>query len=493
MTAAGAILSERNSFVAGRWIDGDDSFPVVNPADESVVTELGATPLKEVDRAVAEARRSFDEGIWALRPARERAQALHALLDYLESVHQPFVATMVAEAGQPVMFAERAQYSAGLALSRDTIDLFLALAEEEANPVPLDELVNGRVAASFRRYEPVGVVTAITPYNGAIIMAFQKLIPALMAGNSVILRPSPLTPLSSLVFGSAAEAGGLPAGVLSVVVEQGAEGAELLTSDPRVDMVSFTGSTVVGRQILAQAAPTVKRVALELGGKSAQIYLEDALHRVAQGAAQVIAMTAGQACVSATRMLVPQEHKAAALEAATAAYTFLKVGPPSDPEAMVGPLITAAQRERCERFVALAVDDGATVVCGGGRPAGLDRGYYFEPTVLDVPDNANPAAQEEIFGPVLAVIGYEDIDDAVRIANDSIYGLSGQIYSADTAAATAVARRIRTGAVNVNTSMFNAYAPSGGYKQSGLGRERGVDGIRSFQEVKHISVGELPK
>jgi aldehyde dehydrogenase (NAD+) len=204
-------------------------------------------------------------------------------------------------------------------------------------------------------------------------------------------------------------------------------------------------------------------------------------------------MTAGQACVSATRMLVPQEHKAAALEAATAAYTFLKVGPPSDPEAMVGPLITAAQRERCERFVALAVDDGATVVCGGGRPAGLDRGYYFEPTVLDVPNNANPAAQEEIFGPVLAVIGYEDIDDAVRIANDSIYGLSGQIYSADTAAATAVARRIRTGAVNVNTSMFNAYAPSGGYKQSGLGRERGVDGIRSFQEVKHISVGELPK
>ncbi len=489
---ADALLTERDSFVGGRWVEGDTTFAVVNPADESVVTEVGATPLKEVDRAVAEARRSFDDGDWALRPARERAAVLHALLDHLESVHQPWVATMVAEAGQPVMFAEMAQYTAGMAFSRNTIDLFLSLAEEEANPVPLDDLVRGRVAASFRRYEPVGVVTAITPYNGAVIMAFQKLIPALMAGNSAILRPSPLTPLSSLAFGSAAEAAGLPAGVLSVVVEEGAEGAELLTSDPRVDMVSFTGSTVVGRQILAQAAPTVKRVALELGGKSAQIYLEDALHRVAQGAAQAIALTAGQACVSATRMLVPQEHKAAALEAATAAYTSLTVGPPGDPGARVGPLITAAQRERCERFVALAVEHGATVACGGGRPAGLDRGYYFEPTVLDVPDNSNPAAQEEIFGPVLAVLGYRDVDDAVRIANDSIYGLSGQVYSADTAAATAVARRIRSGAVSVNTSMFNAYAPSGGYKQSGLGRERGVDGIRAFQEVKHISVGELP-
>jgi aldehyde dehydrogenase (NAD+) len=490
--SAGQVLLERRSFVAGQWVQGDNAFPVENPADESIVTELRATPLDEVRRAIGEARRSFDEGVWASRPARERAQVVHTLLDYLESVHDPLVATMVAEAGQPVLFAEMAQYAAGIALSRNTIDLFLSLAEEEANPVPLDELVRGRVATSIRRYEPVGVVAAITPYNGAIIMAFQKLVPALMAGNSVILRPSPLTPLSSLVFGSAAEAAGLPPGVLSVVVEEGSQGAELLTSDPRVDMVSFTGSTVVGRQILAQAAPTVKRVALELGGKSAQIYLADALHRVPQGAAQVIAMTAGQACVSATRMLVPQDQKDSALEAAAAAYGALKVGPPSDAGAMIGPLITAAQRDRCEHFVALAEEHGAKVVCGGGRPSGFQRGYYFQPTVLDVFDNSNPAAQEEIFGPVLAVIGYEDVDDAIRIANDSIYGLSGQVYSADVAAATAVARRIRSGAVNVNTSMFSAYAPSGGYKQSGLGRERGVDGIRAFQEVKHICLGELP-
>ena len=180
------------------------------------------------------------------------------------------------------------------------------------------------------------------------------------------------------------------------------------------------------------------------------------------------------------------------LEAVSAAYARISVGPPSDETAMMGPLITAAQRERCERFVTVAEEHGGKVVVGGGRPPGLERGYYFEPTVLDLPDNSNPAAQEEIFGPVLAVIGYKDLDDAVRIANDSIYGLSGQVYGADVAAATAVARRIRSGAVNVNTSMFSAYAPSGGYKQSGLGRERGVEGIRAFQEVKHVCIGELP-
>jgi aldehyde dehydrogenase (NAD+) len=490
--AEGEILAERRSFIAGRWVEGDEALVVENPADQSVVTELAATPLVEVGRAIDQARRSFDEGAWADLPARDRARGLHALLNQLEALHEPLVASMVAEAGQPVLFAEMAQYAAGLMLARNTIDLYLALPHEEANPVPVEELVRGRVALSLRRHEPVGVVVAITPYNGAIIMAFQKLIAALMAGNSVILRPSPLTPISSLAFGMAAEAAALPAGVLSVIIEADAAGAETLTTDPAVDMVSFTGSTAVGRRILAQAAPTVKRVALELGGKSAQIYLPDALHRVAAGAAQVVAMTAGQACVAATRMLVPEDRKEEVLESVGAAYAALTVGPPSDPAAMMGPLITAAQRERCERFVALAEEKGGKVVVGGGRPVGLERGYYFEPTVLDLPDNLNPAAQEEIFGPVLAVIGYRDLDDAVRIANESIYGLSGQVYGADVATATAVARRIRSGAVNVNTSMFSAYAPSGGYKQSGLGRERGVEGIRAFQEIKHLCIGELP-
>jgi acyl-CoA reductase-like NAD-dependent aldehyde dehydrogenase len=335
------------------------------------------------------------------------------------------------------------------------------------------------------------VVSAITPYNAAVLMAFQKLVPALMAGNTVILRPSPLTPISSLIFGAAADAAGLPPGVLSVVVEAGATGAEMLTTDPAVDMVSFTGSTTVGKQILAQAAGTVKHVALELGGKSAQIYLPDAVERAANGAMMVVAMTAGQACVAATRMVVPRDTKDDVLDAVSGAYSSLKVGAPTDPTSMLGPVISAAQRDRCERYVGLAEEHGGKVAQGGSRPAGLDKGYYFEPTVLDLPDNTNPAAQEEIFGPVIGVLSYDDLDDAVRIANASTYGLSAQVYGADVAAATNVARRIRSGAVNVNTSVFSAYAPGGGYKQSGLGRERGPEGIRAFQEVKHMSIGEL--
>jgi aldehyde dehydrogenase (NAD+) len=489
--AEGTIIDGRRSFVAGQWVDGEATFAVENPADETHVADVAATPLPEVGRAIAEARRSFDEGVWSGLAPAERARLLHAFIDHVESRKDDLVATMMAEAGQVRYYAEFAQLAGGVGLGRGAIDLYLSMAHEEFNPVPLDDLVRARVALSVRRHEPVGVVAAITPYNGAVVMAFQKLIPALMAGNSVVLRPSPLTPLSSLVFGEAAAAAGLPPGVLSVVVEEGSAGAELLTTDPGVDMVSFTGSTAVGRRIAAQAAATVKRVSLELGGKSAQIYLDDAVEKTPAGAMQVVAMTAGQACVAATRMLVPNDRKADVLELVAGAFGQLKVGHPDDPAVMVGPLINAAARERCERFVALAEEHGGKVVFGGGRPAALERGYYFQPTVLDLPDNANPAAQEEIFGPILSVIGYEDVDDAVRIANDSIYGLSGQVYGADLAAATAVARRLRTGAVNVNTSVFSAYAPGGGYKQSGLDRERGIDGIRAFQEVKHMAIGEL--
>jgi aldehyde dehydrogenase (NAD+) len=489
--ALATIIEERRSYIAGTWVDGDDLLAVENPADETHVADLAVTPIAEVERAILEARRSFDDGVWAGMPAGERAQMLHALLDHIESRRVALIDTIVAEAGQPLGFADRLQVGSGIALARSSIDLYLSMTHEDSNPVPVDELVMGRVALSIRRYEPVGVVTAITPYNAAMIMAFQKIIPALIAGNSVILRPSPLTPISSLLFGAAADAAGLPPGVLSVVVEAGAAGAELLTTHPAVDMISFTGSTAVGRQIMAQAAPTVKRVALELGGKSAQIYLPDAIDKAPLGAMAVVAATAGQACVAATRMLVPKERKDDVLQAVSGAYGMVTVGAPMDPSTLMGPVISAAQRDRCERFVGLAEEHGGKVAHGGGRPAGLDRGYFFEPTVLDLPDNDNPAAREEIFGPVIGVIGYDDLDDAVRIANDTIYGLSNQVYGADVAAATAVARRLRSGAVNVNTSVFSAYAPSGGYKQSGLGRERGPEGIRAFQEVKHMSIGEL--
>ena len=485
------VAARQSSYIAGQWATGGELFAVENPADESHVADVAGASPAEAERAIAQARRSFDSGIWADLPAADRARVLHEFLNHIEADGKALVDTMVAEAGQPPAFAERTQLGSGLALARETISLYLSLRHEEVNQAPVDQLVANGATLSVLRHEPIGVVAAITPYNAAFMMAMQKIIPALMAGNSVIVRPSPLTPLSSLVLGEAADAAGLPPGVLSVLVESGSASAELLSAHPAVDMVSFTGSTAVGRLILAQAAPTIKRVALELGGKSAQIYLDDAVDRAARGAAAVVAMTAGQACVAATRMLVPQDRKDEVIEAVSRVYAGLKVGPPADPSAMMGPVISAGQRARCQQYVAAATEHGGRVAFGGSRPEGLDRGYYFQPTVLDVPGNDNPAARDEIFGPVISIIGYRDIDDAVALANDSDYGLSAQVYGADVAAAVAVARRLRTGAVNVNSGFFSAYAPGGGYKQSGLGRERGVPGIREFQEVKHMAIGAL--
>ncbi|MEU1515195.1 aldehyde dehydrogenase family protein [Streptomyces sp. NPDC005811] len=369
------MIASRCSHIAGRWVEGEKPCPVTDPASETEVCVLSAAPLQDVRKAVTEARRSFDDGVWTDRPARERAQVVRAFLDRLESMRDELVATLVAEAGQPVPFAETTQVEAGLALARATVDLYLSLPEEEATGVPVGELVRGRVALSVRRHEPVGVITAITPYNAALLMALQKVVPALLAGNSVVLRPSPLTPLSSLSLGVAAEDAGLPPGVLSVVIEDGPAGAELLTSHLGLDLVSFTGSTAVGRRILAQAAPTVKQVALELGGKSAQIYLPDARHRVGPGAAAVVAMTSGQACSAATRMLVPEERKEEVLATVSAVHAGLPVGPPTAPGTMLGPVISDGQRARCEEFVALVLRHGGRVVTGGGRPAGLERGY----------------------------------------------------------------------------------------------------------------------
>jgi acyl-CoA reductase-like NAD-dependent aldehyde dehydrogenase len=486
-----ALIAQRTSYVAGRWAEGDEAFAVENPADETLVADVGSAPLAHVEQAITQARGSFDSGVWADLPAAERARVLRAFLDHLQAAHDELVPTMVAEAGQPTFFADGLQFGAGLELGRDTIDLYLSLRHEDFNPVPVDELTRRGLTLSVRRREPAGVVAAITPYNAAFVMAMQKVIPALMAGNSVILRPSPLTPLSSLALGAAADTAGLPPGVLSVIIESGSAGAEMLSAHPAVDMVSFTGSTAVGKLILAQAAPTVKRVGLELGGKSAQVYLPDAVEKAGYGAMAVVAATAGQACVAATRMLVPQDRKDEVIKAVSKVYAGITVGAPTDPKALMGPVISAAQRARCEKYVALAEEHGGRVAHGGKRPEAFGTGYYFEPTVLDLPGNDNPAARDEIFGPVIGIIGYRDLDDAVRIANDSEYGLSGQVYGADVAAATAVARRLRTGAVNVNAGLFSAYAPSGGYKHSGLGRERGEEGIRAFQEVKHIAIGPL--
>jgi aldehyde dehydrogenase (NAD+) len=484
------IADIRQSYVDGHFVSGDGpALAVENPATEEPIAEMETLSLAQMEETILAARRAFDRGEWSNLRREERIDAVLALGEYLSGRSEDLGATLTAEAGATASMIGT-QVGMPLAHLRAACDIYRTMPDVEYTNRPLHEVFLGnRVTASVMRYEPLGVVSAIAAYNFPLQTPLWKFVPALLTGSTVIVRPSPLTPIATLVIGEAADAIGLPDGVLNVVVEGGVEGGQLLSSHPAVDCVSFTGSTTVGKAIMAQAAPTVKRVLLELGGKSVQLYLPDAVERAPMGCASVFAAHSGQACVAPTRMLVPEDRKAEVLEQATGVAVMLKVGDPTDPATMLGPLISAAQRERCERYVAAAVDAGARVVCGGKRPADLDRGYYFEATVLDVPDNSNPAAQDEIFGPVICVIGYRDVDHAVEIANDSVYGLAGQVFGANVADAVAVAERIRAGAVSVNGGYTGAYASSGGYRQSGLGRERGVDGIRAFQQVKHLSIG----
>ena len=273
------------------------------------------------------------------------------------------------------------------------------------------------------------------------------------------------------------------------VAEAGADAAVRLTVDPRVDMVTFTGSNDVGAKVMEQAAGTLKRIQLELGGKSAQIYLPDSVERAASAAAGVCLAHAGQGCVLGTRVFVPEADKARVMDAMAASLSGVVIGDPTDPKTQMGPVISANQRARCERYTQLAVDAGGRVVCGGRRPAHLDKGFYFEPTVLDLPDNKNPAAQDEIFGPVIGVIGYQSLDHAVEMANDTVFGLSGYVHGKDLKTATAIAQRLRTGTVNVNTGATNpAYVSSGGWGRSGYGRERGAEGLRIYQQVQVLNL-----
>jgi acyl-CoA reductase-like NAD-dependent aldehyde dehydrogenase len=337
------------------------------------------------------------------------------------------------------------------------------------------------------------VVSAITPSNFPLTTNLWKVVPALMTGCSVVLRPSPQTPLEAIVLGEAADEAGLPAGVLNVVVEQGAAGAERLSTHPDVDLVSFTGSTAVGRAIAAQAAPGMKRLILELGGKSVQLYLPDAVAdgpaKAVGGALAVFFAHAGQGCSLQTRMLVPREQVATVVDAVAAAAAGLTVGDPREASTVVGPVVSGSSRERIERLVTEGVRAGGRVACGGRRPGHLERGYFYEPTLVEVDDNRNPLAQHEIFGPVVTVQGYRDLDEAIAITNDSEYDLSAGVYAKDLTLATQLAARIRTGTVQINTGAANAFTPMGGHKQSGIGRERGVPGIRAFQQAKHLVVG----
>lgn len=487
------MIPDYAGFYDNRFVTGEgEPLTVENPSSGAVVATLRGLSTTQTEAAIASARRAFDETDWSRLPAKERVTVLRRYVAALEKRADRLAELVVAESGcPPHSGVMQAQVNTPLRQAEGIFDLYAALPDIEENPLPLAERISpqGQFVQSLRRYTPVGVVAAIAAYNVPFYTAFWKVLPALVTGNTVVLRPNPLTPLNAVVFAEAALEAELPPGVLNIVIEGGLEGAHLMTTHPMVDMVAFTGSSAVGAKVMAQAAPTMKRLQLELGGKSAQIFLPDAADQAVMAAVIVCVAHAGQGCALGTRLFVPEEQKPALLEKMAAAVQRLKVGRSDDPETQVGPVVNRAAVERCERFVAAALEQGGRVVAGGRRPDHLQGGYFFEPTVLDLPDNDNPAAQDEIFGPVVSVIGYRDLDHAVAMANDSRFGLSGYVHGQDRRQALDVATRIKSGTVQVNAGVFSAYASSGGQRLSGIGRERGIEGIRLYQQVTCLNLG----
>jgi aldehyde dehydrogenase (NAD+) len=465
-------------FIDGRWVpvDGRDTLAVVDPATEEQIASVPAGTEQDVDDAVAAARAAF-EG-WASRPAAERATLLSAAADALDARTDEIARLITSEMGTPLWFSTAVQVGNPVRVLRS-----YATALETYE---WDEQIGNSLVVK----EPIGVVGAITPWNYPLHQVVAKVAAALAAGCTVVLKPSEVAPLSAFALAEVFEQVGLPAGVFNLVTGVGPVVGEALAAHPDVDMVSFTGSTAAGKRVQAVGAETVKRVALELGGKSAFIVLDDAdLAKAVKVGLGNCFINGGQTCTAWTRMLVPADRYDEALELCREAASRYTVGDPTAEGTKVGPLANANQYKKVRDFIDAAVADGARVVVGGSeRPQGLDRGYYVQPTVLADVRPGSRVEQEEVFGPVLAVIPYSDEDEAVRIANGTPYGLAGGVFSGDQERAVAVARRMRTGMVDVNGGRFNPLAPFGGYKQSGNGRGLGVYGLEEFLEVKSLQL-----
>ncbi len=463
------------------------TFPNVNPATEEVVGEVADGGVEDMDAAIAAARRAFDETDWSTdREFRKRV--LHQLVDALDRHKDDLRPHIVAEVGCPVMLTHAVQLDSCIPDMRWDIDAIDRI--EWESELGVHEFMGMRSNRLVLR-EPVGVVGAITPWNFPFMLNVSKLAPALAAGNTVVLKPAPDTPWSATMIGRIiAEETDIPPGVVNIVAsgDKAAVG-EVLTGDPRVDMISFTGSTGVGKRIMARGAETVKKVFLELGGKSANIILDDAdLDGVAMGG-MMICMHAGQGCAITTRMLLPESRYDEAVEKLAGAFAMVPYGDPTDMSNLMGPLVNRAQYERVLGMIDRAKADGARCLVGGGPATQFERGFFVQPTLFVDVDPDSELAQDEVFGPVLAVIKYRDDDDAVRIANSSRYGLSGAVSSASLDRALGVARRIRTGTVSVNGgAWFGPDSPFGGYKESGVGREHGIAGFEEYLETKTVGL-----
>ena len=479
MTAAGEATQTR-LYIGGEWLAPIDGrvVQVINPATEEPIADAALAGAADIDRAVRAAREAFEAGPWASSTPVGRAEIMRRAAELIAKRAEQFAQTIIEEVGSPAPIAQWQPLAAKLYL-----DWYAAQAERYA----WEEDRDGIRSRLLVRRQPVGVAGAIVPWNFPLALSFPKLAPALLTGCTVVLKPPEETPLFGQLLAEVFDDAGLPPGVLNVVPADRSV-SEKLVRHPLVDKISFTGSTRAGRRIAALCGAQIKRCSLELGGKSAAIVLPDAdLDSVIPQLAPNTMRNNGQTCTNATRVLAHRSQYDEVVAALREEVAHFRVGDPStEPKVDLGPLVSAAQRERVEGFISAGTDEGARLVLGGGRPAALGRGYFIEPTIFADVVNSMTIAREEIFGPVVSVIAYDDEDDAVRIANDSSYGLSGSVWGPDAEHAKDIARRIRSGNVAINQHTLDPAGPFGGFKQSGVGRENGVEGIDAYVELQCI-------
>jgi NAD-dependent aldehyde dehydrogenases len=473
-------------FIGGQWVEPavPAYIEVISPNTEEVVARVAEARAADMDAAVAAARRAFDEGPWPrMRPA-ERARYLSAMAEKLAARSRELESAWTLQMGGLVTMAPFVVGPGTQAFSQAA-----ALAES----FEFEKRVHSDVApCALIVREPVGVVAAIAPWNAPYAIMANKVAPALLAGCTVIMKPAPETPLEAYIIAECAEAVGLPPGVLNLVPAH-REAADHLVCNPGVDKVAFTGSTAAGRRIASVCGSRIARCTLELGGKSAAILLDDMpTEEAAQILTQTITVMTGQVCAMLSRAIVPRKRHDELAEAIAQAMQKVKIGYSTDPETQMGPLAMKRQLERVESYIEKGKAEGATLVTGGRRPPHLKRGYFIEPTLFANVDNRSTIAQEEIFGPVLCLIPAEDIDDAVRLANDTIYGLNGAVLTHDAQAAYEIARRIRSGNFAQNSMRADFSLPFGGFKQSGCGREGGAEGLMGYLETKTILLDAVP-
>ncbi|MFZ0666655.1 MAG: aldehyde dehydrogenase [Acidimicrobiales bacterium] len=470
-------------FIGGEWLApaGTGTIEVINPTTEEVCGTVPDGSEADIDAAVAAARKAFDKGPWPRMSPVERAAVLSKVSEAIKAEADPLSQLITTEMGSPVSWGIMAQVFAPSMI----FDYYIGL----ASTYPFDDVRQGLLGQVLVTSEPVGVVAAITPWNVPLFLAAAKLAPSLIAGCCVIFKPAPETPLDAFRLAELFEDAGLPKGVLSVL-PAGREVGEHLVRHPGVDKVSFTGSSAAGKKIATACGPTLKRFSLELGGKSAAVLLDDV--NLADALPMLLPnamMNNGEACIAQTRILAPRDRYQEVVEAIVDKVSEMKVGDPLDAATEVGPLVAERQRDRVEGYIKIGQEEGAKIAIGGGRPEGIDKGWYVEPTVFVDVDNGMRIAQEEIFGPVLAIIPYDGDAQAVDIANDSSYGLCGSVWTQDNDRGLAVARGVRTGTYMLNNPMPIDFAtPFGGYKESGIGREFGKEGLELFMERKSITL-----